>query len=165
MQPVFKKKKKRALRLFTKNKWRTRQTWKNRDLVENRVQSMGFTDRRCEKEVKVCTNFSTGLNAVLIGYHYPLPSQKAIFAKLNGGNFFLNQPQWCVSSNTGGGRMFEVDLYQHPSLVIQVQTSFVRGQGCAGNLPTSNGHYAERPWLHGCIFGRHINEQSKCRTI
>ena len=40
------------------------------------------------KEICVCADFSTGFNAVLIDYHYPLPSSEEVFTKLNGGKIF-----------------------------------------------------------------------------
>ena len=40
------------------------------------------------KEIRVCADFSTGLNAALKDYHYPLPSPEEIFNKLNGGKIF-----------------------------------------------------------------------------
>ena len=40
------------------------------------------------KEVRVCADFSTGLNAALKNCHCPLPSLEDIFTKLNGGKFF-----------------------------------------------------------------------------
>ena len=44
--------------------------------------------KKKSKEIRVCTDFSTGLNAVLRDYHYPLPSPKEVFTKLNGGKIF-----------------------------------------------------------------------------
>ena len=44
--------------------------------------------KKKSKEIRVCADFSTGLNAALKDYHYPLPSPEEIFAKLNGGKFF-----------------------------------------------------------------------------
>ena len=44
--------------------------------------------KKKSKELRVCADFSTGLNADLKDCHYPLPSPEDIFAKLNGGNFF-----------------------------------------------------------------------------
>lgn len=39
-------------------------------------------------EIRVCADFSTGLNAAIKDYHYPLPSLEEVFTKLNGGKFF-----------------------------------------------------------------------------
>ena len=44
--------------------------------------------RKKSKETRVCTDFSTGLNAALKDYHYPLPSPEEVFNKLNGGKVF-----------------------------------------------------------------------------
>ena len=44
-------------------------------------------DVKKSKEIRVCADFSTGLNAALKDYHYSLPSPE-VFAKLNGGKFF-----------------------------------------------------------------------------
>ena len=40
------------------------------------------------KEIRVCADFSTGLDAALKDYHYPLPSPEKVFNKLNGGKVF-----------------------------------------------------------------------------
>ena len=44
--------------------------------------------KKKSKEISVCADFSTGLNAVLRDYHYPLPSREEVFTKLNGGKIF-----------------------------------------------------------------------------
>ena len=44
--------------------------------------------KKKSKEIRVCTDFSTGLNAVLRDYHYPLPSPEEVFTELNGGKIF-----------------------------------------------------------------------------
>ena len=44
--------------------------------------------RKKTKEIRVCADFSTGLNAALKDYHYPLPSPEEVFSKLNGGKVF-----------------------------------------------------------------------------
>ena len=44
--------------------------------------------KKKSKEIRVCADFSTGLNAVLRDYHYPLPGPGEIFTKLNGGKIF-----------------------------------------------------------------------------
>ena len=36
-------------------------------------------------QIRVCADFSTGLNAALKDYHYPLPTPEEVFNKLNGG--------------------------------------------------------------------------------
>ena len=45
--------------------------------------------KKKSKKIRVCTDFSTGLNAALEDCHYPPPSPEDIFAKLNGGKNFL----------------------------------------------------------------------------
>ena len=45
--------------------------------------------RKKSKGIRVCADFSTGLNAALKDYHYPLPSPEEVFNKLNGGKVFL----------------------------------------------------------------------------
>ena len=37
---------------------------------------------------RVCSDFSTGLNAALKDYYYPLPTPEEVFNKLNGGKVF-----------------------------------------------------------------------------
>ena len=44
--------------------------------------------RKKSKEIRVCADFSTGLNAALKDYYYPLPSLEEVFNKLNGGKVF-----------------------------------------------------------------------------
>ena len=44
--------------------------------------------RKKSKEIRVCADFSTGLNAALKDYHYPLPSPEEVFNKLNRGKLF-----------------------------------------------------------------------------
>ena len=44
--------------------------------------------KKKSEEIRVCADFSTGLNAVLRQYHYPLPSPEEVFTKLNGGKIF-----------------------------------------------------------------------------
>ena len=39
-------------------------------------------------EIRVCADFSTGLNTALEDFHYPLPSPEEVVTKLNGGRFF-----------------------------------------------------------------------------
>ena len=44
--------------------------------------------KKKSKETRVCADFSTGLNAALKDYHYPLPSPEEALNKLNGGKVF-----------------------------------------------------------------------------
>ena len=44
--------------------------------------------KKKSKEIRVCADFSTVLNAALKDCHYPLPSPEDIFAKLNVGKIF-----------------------------------------------------------------------------
>ena len=44
--------------------------------------------KKKSKEIHVCTDFSTGLNAALKDCHYHLPCPEDIFAKLNGWKIF-----------------------------------------------------------------------------
>ena len=44
--------------------------------------------KKKSKEIRVCADFLTELNATLKDYHYSLPSTEKIFVKLNGGNVF-----------------------------------------------------------------------------
>ena len=39
--------------------------------------------KKKSKEIRVCVDFSTGLNAALKDYHYSLPSPEEVFNKLN----------------------------------------------------------------------------------
>ena len=41
------------------------------------------------KDMRVCPDFFTGLNAALKNSNYPLPCPEVIFSRLNGGKFFL----------------------------------------------------------------------------
>ena len=44
--------------------------------------------KKKSKEIQVCADFPTGLNAALKDYHYPLPSPEEVLNKLNGGKVF-----------------------------------------------------------------------------
>ena len=46
--------------------------------------------RKRLKETRVCAYYSTGMNAALKDYNYPLPSPEEVFNKLNRGKFFSN---------------------------------------------------------------------------
>ena len=44
--------------------------------------------KKKSKEIRICADFSTGLNAILKDFDYLLPCPEDTFAKLNGGKFF-----------------------------------------------------------------------------
>ena len=44
--------------------------------------------RKKSKEIRVCAEFSIGLNTALKDYHYPLPSPGEVFNKLDRGKVF-----------------------------------------------------------------------------
>ena len=44
--------------------------------------------KKKSKDIRVCADFSTGLNAALKDHHYLLPNPKEVFTKLNGGKIF-----------------------------------------------------------------------------
>lgn len=44
--------------------------------------------KKKNKKIRVCADFSTGLNDCLMDHSYPLPSPEDIFTKLNGGKIF-----------------------------------------------------------------------------
>ena len=45
--------------------------------------------KKKSKEIRVCADFSTGLNSARKDFNYPLPCPENIFAKLNGEKIFL----------------------------------------------------------------------------
>ena len=55
--------------------------------IISKVESYGIYKKK-SKEIWVRADFSTGLNAALKDYHYPLPSPEEFFNKLNGGKVF-----------------------------------------------------------------------------
>ena len=68
--------------------------------------------KKKSKEIRVCADFSTGLNAALKDCHYPLPSPEDIFAKLNGGKFFskidLSDTYLQISVEEGSSKLLYV---------------------------------------------------------
>ena len=53
------------------------------------ISKIDFSDwvyvKKKDKKIRVCADFSTGLNNCLKDHTYPLPSPEDIFSKLNGG--------------------------------------------------------------------------------
>ena len=44
--------------------------------------------KKKNKKIRVCADFSTGLNDCIRDHSYPLPTPEDIFSKLNGGKLF-----------------------------------------------------------------------------
>ena len=53
-----------------------------------RVDCANSLMRKKPNQIRVCADFSTGLNQALKDHHYPLPSPEKILNKLNGGKIF-----------------------------------------------------------------------------
>ena len=122
------KKKKCALDLFTTNKWRTPQTWKNWGLVKNWIQSMGFTDRL---EVKV----DPGLRRLLDGAWYCTQKLSLSFT----------EPQWNCSKTK--------DFFQKLTPVTRIFKYWLRKniQSCSLSTPIvgcTNYVFRSGPKLH-----------------
>lgn len=47
-----------------------------------------FVVKKGNGKVRICADFSTGLNSILENHQYPLPLPEDLFTKLNGGKWF-----------------------------------------------------------------------------
>ena len=94
-------------------------------------------------EIWVCADFSTGLNAALKEYHYPLPSPDEVFSKLNGGTIFskidLSDAYLQVPMEENSSRLLCINT--HRGLVRKIS---VWREGRTGDFSTGNGHHAGR---------------------
>ena len=68
------------------------------------------------KEIRVCADFSTELNAALKDYHYSLPSPEDVFKKLNGGKVFskidLNEAYLQISLKENGSKLLCINTHR-----------------------------------------------------
>ena len=90
-QPVFKKKRNvpfASLTHIDKELQRLEQIGVISKLQYNKWAAPAVYIKKKSNEIRVCADFSTGLNAALKEYHYPLPSPDEVFSKLNGGKIF-----------------------------------------------------------------------------
>ncbi|KAA3680332.1 uncharacterized protein DEA37_0004615 [Paragonimus westermani] len=55
-------------------------------IVDDELNS--FKKKKAHGGVRICADFSTGLNAASMNYEYPLPMPEDLFTKLNGGQCF-----------------------------------------------------------------------------
>ncbi|CAH8624674.1 unnamed protein product [Dicrocoelium dendriticum] len=82
-------------------------------------------------KVRVCADFSTGLNAALDDHQYPLPIPEDIFAKLNGGKCFakldLSDAYLQVEVDESSRELLTINthrgLYQYNRLPFGVKTA------------------------------------------
>ena len=87
--------------------------------------------RKKSKEIRVCAGFSTGLNAALKDYHYPLPGPEEVFDKSNGGKIFSKivlsdaYPQIPIEENSS--KLFCINthrgLYKFDRLVFGIKVA------------------------------------------
>ena len=63
---------------------------KLRVIDKNWLQPMGSFNRMCKEKnkIRICVDYSTGLNDCLEKINYPRPTAEEIFANLNGGRIF-----------------------------------------------------------------------------
>ena len=89
--PVFKKKRNipfASLNQIDKELDRLERTGVISKIQYNKWAPPAVYIRKKSNEIRVCADFSTGLNAALKDYNYPLPSPSEVFTKLNGGVYF-----------------------------------------------------------------------------
>ncbi|CAD6200297.1 unnamed protein product [Caenorhabditis auriculariae] len=87
--------------------------------------------KKASGKIRVCSDFSTGLNSALVDEEYPLPTAEEIFASLNGGSVFTQidlsdaylqveldpESQKCAVINTHKG------LFQYKRLPFGIKTA------------------------------------------
>ena len=119
--------------------------------------------KKKSNQIRICADFSTGLNDALQDHHYPQPSAEEIFNKLNGGKIFSkidpSDAYLQIKVDEKSSKLLCINthraLYQHPQIY---QTGFW-SQGCAHNFPAGHGHHAGWPWIRYSLFGWHIGYQ------
>ena len=70
--------------------------------------------RKKSHQIRVCTDFSTGLNQALKDHHYPLPRPEEIFNKLNGSKIF--------SKIDLSGAYLQIDVDENSSKLLCINT-------------------------------------------
>ena len=83
------------------------------------------------KEIRVCADFSTGLNVALKDYHYPLSSPEEVFNKLNGGKVFskidLSEPYLQIPVEENNSKLLCINthrgLYKFDRLVFGIKVA------------------------------------------
>lgn len=70
--------------------------------------------KKKNSKLRVCADFSAGLNDCLISYNYPLLSLEEVFTKLNRdgwGDFLKIRPFGCIFTNPSSRRMLTLICY------------------------------------------------------
>ena len=83
------------------------------------------------REIRVCADFSTNLNAALKDLHYPLPSPEEVFSKLNSNSFFskidLSDAYLQIPVNNDSGNLIYINtdrgLYIYERLPFGVKVA------------------------------------------
>ena len=90
-QPVFKKKRNipfASLNQIDKELDRLEKTGVISKIQYSKWAAPAVYVRKKSNEIRVCADFSTGLNAALKDFNYPLPNPSEVFTKLNQGVYF-----------------------------------------------------------------------------
>ena len=113
--------------------------------------------RKKSKEIRVCADFSTGLNAALKDYHNPLPCPEEVFNKLNGGKVFskidLIEAYLQIPVEENSSKLLCINTQR----TVQIRLTSFWNKNRTGYLPTGDGHNAERLWLHFSLSWRYYN--------
>ena len=92
-------------------------------------------------EIRVCADFSTGLNSAIEDHHYPLPSPEEIFTKLNGSRYFskidLSEAYLQIPADDESSKLLCIStpmgLFKYERLPF--------GLPCTGCVPANHGHH------------------------
>ena len=87
--------------------------------------------RKKSKEIRICADFSTGLNAALQDYHYPFTSPEEVFNKLNGGKVFskidLSEAYFQIPVEENSSKLYCISthrgLYKFDRLVFGIKVT------------------------------------------
>ena len=98
--------------------------------------------RKNYKEIRVCADFSTGLNAALKDYHCPLPSPQEVFNKLNGGKVFsrinLSEAYLQIPVEENSSKLLRINthrgLYKFDRLVFGIKVALAIFQQVMGTV-------------------------------
>ena len=102
--------------------------------------------KKKSKEIQVCADFSTGLNAALKDYHYPLLSPVEVFNKLNGGKVFskidLSEAYLQIPVEENSSKLLCINTHR---VLYKFDRQVFWNKSHTSYLPTGDGHHAG--WL------------------